>query len=126
MSYKLKRHMKPEQLSPDIFRAADTNDVEELYRALEDGQLLTDQRSDLGMMSPVHVAAAKHSNDFLREAAGHESFDPYLLDGNGYQAMDHAMAFNNSEGHAILMEVHKADTLEYIRQVRSGEQPVLD
>lgn len=89
---------------PNIFDAARNNDVVELQAALSAGQSLATQDPALLMMTPVHVAAAERSNDFLAAAAEHETFDPWIRDDNERVAYDHASAFNNQEGMRILFD----------------------
>lgn len=102
MSLLPRKYMNTKETPPDIFHAAEHNDVEELMAALSTGQTLSDQSSMRLNMTPVHIAAAKHSNDFLAAAQHEESFDPWIRDDNLRVAHDHAMAFNNQEGMRIL------------------------
>lgn len=100
----LDKKLNPREKDPDIFHAAETNDVEEMFAALAAGQSLsTPHRKQLDM-TPVHIAAAKHSNDFLAAAAQQEGFDPWITDANERVAMDHAQAFNNQRGMQILYD----------------------
>ncbi|WP_139209946.1 hypothetical protein [Palleronia pelagia] len=94
--------MSTEDAKPDIFSAAHNNDVEHLRRALADGQLLSEQRVNMDLSTPVHIAAARHSNDFLREASQHESFDPLIRNASGHAPIDHAVASGNTEGQELL------------------------
>lgn len=102
MSNAVEKFINPQQTPPDIFRAARNNDVAELIAALEDGQSLSTQNPALLMMTPVHVAAARGSNNFLGVAAQHETFDPHIRDANDRVAADHASAYNNVVGLEIL------------------------
>jgi len=94
---------------PDIFHAAVTNNVDELHRALDDGQSLSAQDSFRLDMTPTHLAAGKHSNDFLEAAAKHESFNPWIRDANLRTPFDHARAFNNVDGMKILYDPMYSD-----------------
>ncbi|SMD04508.1 hypothetical protein [Primorskyibacter flagellatus] len=95
---------KEDNNPPNIFNAAQNNDVAELLAALADGQRLDEQSAMFLMMTPVHVAAGRHSNEFLGAASQHESFNPWLRDDNMRVAIDHATATNNVRGHGILHE----------------------
>ena len=53
-----------EHVPPDIFRAAENNDLEELAFALQSGQRL-DHKREPDKMTPVHVAAALGHADFV-------------------------------------------------------------
>ena len=88
---------------PDIFRAAQENDIVELARAIEAGQLLSEQRRDLLNMTPVHIACLSASNDFLAAAAQHFSFDPWIRDDNQRTPFDHASARRNKKAQEILL-----------------------
>lgn len=109
MKNNLDTYLNPKDTPPDIFRAARNNDVAELQAALSEGQSLATQDTMFLMMTPVHVAAAEHSNDFLAAAAQHESFDPWIRDDNERVPFDHASAFNNKDGMKILFETMYAD-----------------
>src|SRR3546814_5864383 len=64
---------------PDIFRAAINDDVRELRAALSEGQSLdTPNRLHYGM-TPVHLACAKHSLNFIDEALK-ETFNAWARD----------------------------------------------
>jgi hypothetical protein len=89
---------------PDIFLAAETDDVEELRRALLAGQSLSARRSDLLNMTPLHVACFSRSNAFLAEAAKQSSFDPWIRDDNQRVPFDHAHAHNNTTAMKILYD----------------------
>lgn len=91
-------------MPPDIFRAALENDVGELISALSDGQLLSEQRSALLNMTPLHVACINASNDFLSAAAQHNSFDPWIRDDNLRTPFDHASARKNRQAQRTLLE----------------------
>ncbi|MFV0293739.1 MAG: hypothetical protein ACK5II_11230 [Paracoccus sp. (in: a-proteobacteria)] len=109
MSNALSEFIDPKQTPPDIFRAAQNNDVAELLAALEDGQSLSTQDPERLMMTPVHIAAARSSNDFLGVASQHETFNPQIRDANLRVAADHASAYNNAVGHKILTDAMYAD-----------------
>lgn len=109
MNNNLDVYLNPKDTPPDIFRAARNNDVAELQAALSEGQSLATQDSTLLMKTPVHVAAAEHSNDFLAAAAHHDSFDPWVRDDNERVAYDHASAFNNKDGMEILFDTMYSD-----------------
>lgn len=87
---------------PDIFRAAVNNDVTELKAALDDGQSLSFRHPSKLLMTAVHVAAARKSNDFLQAASDHQTFDPWIRDANGRLPADHAMAYRNREAETLL------------------------
>lgn len=76
---------------PDIFRAASNNDVDELRRALADGQSLDTHHLEFYRMTPMHIACVRKSADFLHEALSHE-FNAWTRDANGRISMDHAIA----------------------------------
>jgi len=80
---------------PDIFHAAEKNDVDELKEALEQGQRLDARQPKLLNMTPLHVACIRSSNAFLEVAIQHGSCDPWLRDDNLRVAFDHAAARNN-------------------------------
>lgn len=103
---------RPEGSPPDIFRAARTNDVAELLDALAEGQTLNTQEPHM-MMSPLHIAAAERSNDFLEEAVKHESCDSWLRDANQRVAQDHAVAYRNERGSDILIRHMYSDLYEH-------------
>lgn len=75
---------------PDIFRAAAEDDVGEMARALNDGQSL-DQFDAGNSTTPLHIACANRSRNFLRAALEH-TFNPWVRDRNGRLAIDHAVA----------------------------------
>lgn len=103
--------METEETGPNIFTAASNNDLAELQAALDAGQKLSDQEPVLHM-TPLHIAAARHCNDFLAEAAKHESFDPWVRDLNERTAFDHAAAYNNRDGMKTLYDVMTAPLRE--------------
>src|SRR3546814_2705669 len=75
---------------PDIFRAAINDDVRELRAALSEGQSLdTPNRLHYGM-TPVHLACAKHSLNFIDEALK-ETFNAWARDLGGRLSMDYAI-----------------------------------
>lgn len=82
-------------IPPDIFKAAELDDIHELAKAIEDGQSLSERRHDLLHMTPVHIACLHASNAFIEIASNHESFDPWIRDDNQRLAFDHAAAHNN-------------------------------
>lgn len=91
------------QIPPDIFRAAAENDISELVSALQEGQLLSEQRVDLLNMTPLHVACINWSNDFLAAASQHHSFDPWIRDDNLRTPFDHASARRNRPAQKTLL-----------------------
>lgn len=109
MSIRVDKFINPEETPPDIFRAARNDDVAELLAALAEGQSLATQNPDLLLMTPVHVAAARKSNEFLAAASHHESFDPHIRDANQRTAIDHANAHMNERGHEILFDTMYGD-----------------
>ena len=76
---------------PDIFRAAENNDVDELRLALSEGQSLNDVQTGSGF-SPIHIAIIRESTDFL-DIAMSMDFDPWIRDLNLRLAFDHAAAW---------------------------------
>lgn len=94
----------PEREPPDIFRAAQNDDVHELNLAIHDGQSLTDRNEYLSNMTPLHVACVHSSNAFLVAASELESFDPWLRDDNLRVPFDHASARSNKEAQRLLFE----------------------
>lgn len=89
---------------PDIFRAAQENDLDELARAFADGQLLTEKRKRLVGMTPLHVACLNTSNDFLAAASQHHSFDPWIRDDNLRTPFDHASARCNQRAQKFCLK----------------------
>lgn len=90
---------------PDIFHAADVNDVNEMNAALRDGQRLDEQRSDMLNMTPLHVACIKSSTEFVQAALLEPSCDPWLRDDNLRVAFDHAAARRNQPAMRALLSV---------------------
>lgn len=80
---------------PDIFHAAETDDVDELRMALANGQRLDMRNPRLLNMTPIHLACIRSSNSFLEAAIGNNTCDPWLRDDNLRVAFDHAAARNN-------------------------------
>ena len=87
--------------SHDIFRAALDDDLAELAAARGEGQRLTDA-DPMTLMTPLHIAASRHSNQFIAEALKDDSCDPFQRDANDRTAWDHALAHNNIEGCELL------------------------
>ncbi|WP_143025708.1 hypothetical protein [Paracoccus isoporae] len=104
MSINQSKYMNTDASPPNTFRAAENNDVEELLAALKDWQSLSDRDARFLNRTPVHIAAAKSSNDFLASASQQESFDPHLRDDNLRTAFDHADAYCNERGKKILFD----------------------
>jgi hypothetical protein len=94
---------------PDIFRAAQNDDVFELQAALKAGQRLDEQRRDLVGMTPVHLACVFSSNNFLTAAASDESFNAWIRDNNLRVPFDHASAKNNLKAKIILFKAMYPD-----------------
>lgn len=76
---------------PNIFEAARSDDPNELYRAIEDGQSLDDVENSTSRMTPLHLGCLLHSERFLEAALALE-FDPWIRDSAGRLAIDHARA----------------------------------
>lgn len=76
---------------PDIFRAALNDDPIELRAALADGQSLDYQHRRFYNMTPMHLACAKHSLEFLKVAIS-EKFNAWARDSDGRVSMDYAVA----------------------------------
>ncbi|HEY9579658.1 MAG TPA: ankyrin repeat domain-containing protein [Rhizorhapis sp.] len=88
---------------PDIFRAAINDDVRELRAALSEGQSLdTPNRLHYGM-TPVHLACAKHSLNFIDEALK-ETFNAWARDLGGRLSMDYAIAEGLEDVAEMLLE----------------------
>lgn len=104
IKHNLKMNSNTADEPPDIFRAAENNDVEELLRALEDGQSLTDRKPDLANVNPVHLACIKSSVEFILVAVQQDSFDPWARDDNMRTAFDHASARNLKKPMEALFE----------------------
>jgi ankyrin repeat protein len=96
---------KPKYIMPDIFRAAENDDIAELYEALVEGQRLDERKDELLHMTPLHIACIRSSNDFLKVALYDESCDPWIRDDNLRLAFDHAAARNNKEAMTLLYQI---------------------
>ena len=83
------------RLLPDIFHAAQVNDVEELLDAIDDGQRLDDRKRSLLNMTPAHIACINSSTEFMLAACSQSSLDPWARDANGRTPFDHAAARGN-------------------------------
>lgn len=97
---KYREDLNTKGTDPDLFRAAENDDTEELAAALAMGQSLSTQEPRM-MMTPIHVAAAKHANRFLEAAAQDPTFDPWIRDANKRVAFDHASMFANQDGNRV-------------------------
>lgn len=76
---------------PNLFDAARDNDVSQMKAALASGKRF-DERHYADKFTPLHTAALNGSTEFLREALKHPTADPWLRDGGGHLAIDHADA----------------------------------
>jgi len=115
-----------DSIPPDIFKAAENDDLVELNLALADGQSLSTQDPLRLEMTPLHVAALERSNNFLAAAVQNETCDPWIRDSNLRTAMDHAQAFNNTEGMKILydpMYAYLAEPDGEVVEFPGGEPP---
>lgn len=87
---------------PDIFHAASSDDVEELFSCIENGQSLDDIDDNSGF-TPMHLAILEGSGNFLAAAISLE-FDPWIKDRNERLAIDHAAALNERELQRVLLD----------------------
>ncbi|MGR3804851.1 hypothetical protein [Marinibacterium profundimaris] len=70
---------------PDIFRAAENGDLDELQAALDAGQSLQDRKATQAFMTPVHVAAWNGRQDFVVKACELDPEAANMVDGyNNY------------------------------------------
>lgn len=83
-----------EHAPPDIFRAAENNDLEELAFALQSGQRLDHQREP-DKMTPVHVAAALGHADFVRVSMEIHPQVAWIRDEMDRRPIEHANARND-------------------------------
>ena len=90
--------------NPNLFRAAENDDVEELGRGLAAGRSLSEQDPAMAGMTPVHLASARGSENFLTAASRHPTFNPWLRDYNDRVPSDHASAFCNHGCMQILFD----------------------
>lgn len=92
---KLKKMKKKESINwigpPDLFRAAVDDNVLEMEAALDDGQSLSEQRPSDGM-TPVHLAAAAGSCNFISYAADIAPENMWIRDFNDLRPYEHALA----------------------------------
>ena len=102
---------------PNIFDAAHDNDVGQLLAAIKDGQSLSSRDGLILCRTPLHVAACRHSNDFLAAASQDRSFDPWLRDHNLRLPIDNAIACNNKRGSEILYKAMYAHLHEKPRKI---------
>jgi hypothetical protein len=86
----------------DIFRAAANDDVQELQRAIAEGQTLDLIEESTGF-NPVIVALLERSEQFLL-AAMKIDFDPWHRDPNERLAIDHANALGMREIQRLLLQ----------------------
>ena len=96
-------------LEPDLFKAAEKNDVETLRSALKAGQSLDRRHQRALGMTPIHLACIFGSNAFLKAAIEDGEFDPWLRDANGRVPFDHAWAKNNKEAMSLLFPLMHPD-----------------
>jgi ankyrin repeat protein len=100
-------------LLPDIFHAAQFNDVEELFLALQDGQRLDERKRTLLNMTPAHIACISSSTEFMIAACSEPSLNPWARDSNGRTPFDHAAAKGNrAVMKALLPLMHPRSSLE--------------
>ncbi|MCD1628098.1 ankyrin repeat domain-containing protein [Seohaeicola saemankumensis] len=86
---------------PDIFRAAREDDLNELERALADGQSLDAAALDTHL-TPVHVAAMRGSINFLEAAMMYNPQTAWMQDGQQRTPFDHAAARQDRQSMAHL------------------------
>ena len=86
---------------PDIFRAAREDDLDELERALADGQTL-DTAAQGTHLTPVHVAALRGSVAFLEAAMLRAPETAWMQDGQHRTPFDHAAARQDRKSMAHL------------------------
>jgi ankyrin repeat protein len=93
------------RLTPDIFHAAEFNDINELVAALREGQSLNARKASQLNMTPVHVACIHSSNEFLSYALQNVTCDPWIRDDNLRTAFDHASAKSNKKVMQLLFNL---------------------
>lgn len=82
MNVRFTRESGPKTVDPDIFQAAIYDDTGELSAALEAGQSLLAVHSELEM-TPLHLAAAYGSSNFILAAVQQKDCGVWIADGCG-------------------------------------------
>lgn len=86
--------------NPDIFRAAQQDDVDEMNAALSAGQTLRDK--GLNDVTPAHIASANNSLKFLKQATELDSGILDLRDFKGFRPIDYAISHSKFEACKLL------------------------
>ncbi|RMA41582.1 ankyrin repeat domain-containing protein [Rhodophyticola porphyridii] len=90
---------------PNIFRAAENGDLDELQAALDDGQTLQDRKATQAFMTPVHVAAWHGQQDFVVRACEIDTAPANMQDGYGNFPIEYAMQRRDENALVALRDV---------------------
>lgn len=86
---------------PNLFLAAQTDDIYQMSLALQQGQVLSAQR-ERDLMTPVHIAAIYGSEKFICRAMEVAPQTAWILDSYGYRPIEHASARSDRKSMAYL------------------------
>ena len=115
--------LNEEEITPDIFHAAEVDNVPEMIAAMHLGQSVQDTKGDL-LFTPVHVAAISGSLAFVRAAAKTGEVNPWIRDKNQRLAIDHAEAFGRTEIQSVLFNLMYSTNLDLDPRNGGNSTPV--